>query len=487
MERKEKKPETITEGTARTITWSFARRSEKPFQLVKYFFITSFLVIFIFAAALTYTISEQSKTVLLKKTEEYARLVAENLNHQVFLQFVVPTTIRFGRVELRKKEQFKFLDLIVKNTIYGFHIEKVNIYDLINVLAYSTEQAMVGKKGLGGSDFEKAKTGKTTSRLISQKGEAFWEPAGTRKLITTIPFRVESPLVEKKGPILGVFEIHQDLTREYEEIRREQLLVVGLSAGIMALLFVMLLLIVKRGETLMHKRVQEQKKLEEKLHHSEKLASLGEMVSAVSHEIKNPLGIIMSTAEMLQKKTEGQNALGRLSSIIQDESQRLNGIVNEFLNFAKPQVPRLEPLEIREVMEKIADHLTLSAEKQNVIIYKHFDSPKERVLLDSQLFYQAVLNVMMNALQAMNEGGTLKVGTRYQQKGVWVVIEDSGEGMDPEQMNRIFDPFFTTKDQGSGLGLSIVKNIMESHRGNIQVDSEKGKGTRVSLYFPGGG
>ncbi len=145
----------------------------KPFKLVKYFFLSSFIVMLIFAVSLTLIITQRSKEALLKKTEAFAVLLAENLNHQVFFNFILPIALQRKEVRLRDPEQFKQLDLIVRNTIHSFKIEKVNMYDPFNVIAYSTDRTLVGKKGLGGTDFKKAMVGKYTSRLISE--EVFWK------------------------------------------------------------------------------------------------------------------------------------------------------------------------------------------------------------------------------------------------------------------------------------------------------------------------
>ena len=122
----------------------------------------------IFAFSLAYLITQRSEKALLKKTEAFALLLAENLNHQVFFNFVVPVTFKFGQVQLRNTDQFNLLDQLIRNTLYSFKIEKVNIYDPRNVLAYSTDRSLVGKKEVGGTDYKKAMKGQHSSRLISE-------------------------------------------------------------------------------------------------------------------------------------------------------------------------------------------------------------------------------------------------------------------------------------------------------------------------------
>ena len=353
----------------------------KPFKLVKYFFLSSFMVMLIFAFSLAYLITQRSEETLLKKTEAFALLLAENLNHQVFFNFVVPVTFKFGQVQLRDQDQFNLLDQIIRNTLYSFKIEKVNIYDPRNVLAYSTDRSLVGKKEVGGTDYRKAMKGQHSSRLISE--DAFleiWprEVPPTKKLITTMPFRVESPTAKRTGQILGVFEITQDISGDYQDILWDQYLLVLISVILILLLFVVLLFIVKRGETIIEKRAEERKKLVEKLHQAERMASLGAMIASVSHEIKNPLGIIRSTSDLLEKKVRQYDPENQLASVIGEESQRLNRIVTEFLDFARPQVVQYQPTDLGKLLEKNLHFLEPEISKQGVTVTRDFP-PRRRL------------------------------------------------------------------------------------------------------------
>ncbi len=443
----------------------------------------------IFAFSLAYLITQRSEKTLLKKTEDFALLLAENLNHQVFFNFVLPVTVKFGQVQLRNTDQFNLLDQIIRNTLYSFKIETVNIYDPRNVLAYSTDRSMVGKKEAGGTDYKKAMKGKYSSRLISE--DVFMEIwprklPPTKKLITTIPFRVESPTAKRTGQILGVFEITQDISGDYQDILWDQYLLVLISVVLILLLFVVLLFIVKRGETIIDKRAEERKKLVEKLHQSERMASLGAMIASVSHEIKNPLGIIRSTADLLEKKIRQYEPENQLASVIGEESVRLNRIVTEFLDFARPQVVQYLPLEIEALLEKNLQFLDPEIQKQGVTVTKFFSPSAQPLFGDPDLLYRTFLNILLNALQAMPEGGILSLTVRHQPQEVEVEISDTGSGFSPEALEKAFDPFFTTKEKGSGLGLAIVKNTIEAHQGRISLENGVHGGVAVRIVLPRG-
>ncbi|OGP52233.1 MAG: hypothetical protein A2Y79_13170 [Deltaproteobacteria bacterium RBG_13_43_22] len=458
----------------------------KPFKLVKYFFLSSFIVMMIFAISLTLLITQRSKEALLKKTEAFAVLLAENLNHQVFYSFVLQMALHRKEVRLRDPKQFKWLDLIVRNTIFSFKIEKVNMYDPSNIIAYSTDRTLVGKKGLGGTDYKKAMSGKNSSRFVSEDGLLKIRPGGgaaTRKLVTTIPFRVE-PTSKPGNPVLGVFEITQDISKDYEGIIWDQYLMVLLSIGLMVILYLILLFIVKRGEIIIERRTEEQKRLVEKLHQSERMATLGEMIASVSHEIKNPLGIIRSTADLLEKKVVQLEPQNQLASIIREESDRLNRIVTEFLDFARPQIPKMDSIRIETILEKTLHLLGTELARRRITVQKDFIPGSQTIPVDQDLLYRAFLNILLNAVQAMPEGGTIGVVVRYNSQGAEIEIKDSGTGLSEEELSKAFQPFYTTKEKGSGLGLAIVKNIIEAHNGTIRmVNSSKG-GTSVVIQLP---
>ncbi len=458
----------------------------QPFRLVKYFSFTSFLAVLVFTSVLSAFIIQRAKAVFLKKTEESAHILAANLNHQVFYQFVVPTAVKYGQIQLRNPDQFELLDKVVRATIHSFKVDEVIIYSPSGVVTYCTRRAIVGTRHELSRELKSALSGKTASRIVSR--DVGWPLAlfpEEGKLTTLIPFRAETPLSPRQGPVLGVFEITQDLTDDYRSFTSFQYQVVGFSVAVMGLLFFVLRAIVIRAEHIIDRNWQEQKRLEEQLNQSERLASLGEMVAAVSHEIRNPLGIVCSTAELLKNKLEGGSA--RLAEVIMEEARRLNGIVTEFLDFARPQVPRPERCRPRDILERNLEFLRPEMEKRGIELVSELGGEAE-LQADAGLLYRAFLNVLMNAVQAMPEGGRLSLRSSLLRGGAMVVVvEDTGGGIPEERLRKVWNPFFTTKDKGSGLGLPIVKNIIEAHGGSVDIESEEGEGTRVTMTLPKGG
>ena len=328
--------------------------------------------------------------------------------------------------------------------------------------------------------------GKSTSKLI-QNGNWFKILLGfpqNSRLISFAPLRAEQPLSRISGPVLGVVEIVQDLTEDYKSIFDFQIRVVITASVVMGALFLVLLFVVKRGESIIERRAQERLKLIEQLNRAEHLSTLGEMVAGISHEIRNPLGIIRSSSELLKKKMAGRDPSSSIPDIIIEESVRLNNIITDFLNFAKPKSPYLTACHIENVLEKNINFLAPQIKKEGYIIKKHYDNDLPEINADADMLYQAFLNILINAMQAMSEGGTIYVKVSAGDNTVTIVFEDEGEGIPKDIMEKIWDPFFTTKAKGTGLGLGIVKNIIESHNGSVSIDNKPVAGTRVEVILP---
>ncbi|WP_456385160.1 two-component system sensor histidine kinase NtrB [Desulfolithobacter sp.] len=462
----------------------------QPFQLVKYFAFTSLSVILIASLVLSWVVSNKARQVLLARSEAYSLLFAENLNRQVFLQFVLPTVVRYGRIALSNEEQFARLDMIVRNITRGMGIDSVTIFDSReNIISYSTRTELVGKRNVGGVEYQKALQG-GNSTVLESRGTIFnllpGTPPVTCKLKTYIPFRQEHQFGERSGTIMGVIEVVKDLSGDLRAIIEMQARIIVLSLAIMGMLFGVLGLIVARGKRILEERAEERRRLEKKLHETQRLATLGKMVAAVSHEIKNPLGIVRSTAEILSKRIS-RVAPGNehLADIIVEETTRLDNIVREFLDFARPRDPKMEKGSLNELILRVTRFMEQELEKHGVILNMQLYPHLPDVVMDSEQIYQVLLNMMFNAVQAMPEGGTLTLTTLPCASGAGVILKvaDTGVGMEQEKVEQIFTPFFTDKNRGTGLGLAIAKNIVEKHGGRIEVESRQGEGSVFTVYL----
>lgn len=458
---------------------------ERPFELVRYYSITSLVIIVLFALAVSWVVSEGMVRLVRAKQEQFALLLAENLNHQVMVRFVVPVLRDYGRINVGRPEQFKLLDAVVRNTIHSFHVARLDIEDLEGNIIYSTSPEYISRVGEEGRAFEEAVTGGHFSRLVPPVGVFDWAVATPRYLQLFAPLRDERRRTAELGPPRAVFVITLDVTPDFERIRANQLLVAGILLVMTAVLFVILRSIVSRGQRLMARQAELQARLREELNQARRLASLGRMVAGVAHEIRNPLGIIRSTAELLGRRVE--EGAGQLAQVIVEESSRLNQIVSEFLDFARPQQPRPAPTDIPALAGRILKAVEPEAQRLGVELELKASGPAI-AMADEQMIYRALMNMLTNALQAMEDGGKVVVEIqRLEEPGrsvVEIAVGDSGPGVAPELAEQVFEPFFTTKDKGTGLGLAIVAAIVRAHGGTVGLTRSDMGGARFVIRIP---
>jgi signal transduction histidine kinase len=252
---------------------------------------------------------------------------------------------------------------------------------------------------------------------------------------------------------------------------------------------------IKRYQELAETLAETNRKLEqaqEEARRSERLAALGQMSAGLAHEIRNPLGVIKGSAEMLHQKLGESNPLAsELAGYISSETNRLSALVTRFLDFARPLHLELAPQEITAVLDRSLHSVSLMFKDEPVRVERQYQANLPLVPLDESLSEQAFVNLMQNAYDAMgSSGGTLRVtaarANGANRDGVEVRIEDTGPGIPPELREQIFNPFVTTKKTGVGLGLSIVSRIIDGHHGTIRVETggdDRG-GARFVVFFP---
>jgi two-component system sensor histidine kinase HydH len=223
---------------------------------------------------------------------------------------------------------------------------------------------------------------------------------------------------------------------------------------------------------------------------SERLAALGQLTAGLAHEIRNPLGIIKGSAEMLNQKLASANPLAaELAGYISSEVNRLSALVSRFLDFARPLQAETRPMEVTEVLDKALRPVEEQWRGGKVTVERAYPKGLPLVPLDATLCEQVFVNLVQNAFEAMGEdGGTLRLEVAQREdgnrRGVEVRIQDSGPGISPELREQIFNPFVTTKSTGVGLGLSIVSQIMDEHHGSIRLLDTGGQGAGFGLFFP---
>lgn len=229
------------------------------------------------------------------------------------------------------------------------------------------------------------------------------------------------------------------------------------------------------------------KALEAEVAQRERLSTLGNMAATVAHELRNPLNSVSMGLQRLKgefRPTRDEEQYSRFIELMRSEVERLNLIVEEFLSLARPMEIKPEPVRIDELLKEMAVLIESDARSKKVEIKVVVppDLPAARV--DRNYFKQALLNLILNGIQAMPQGGVLTLETNVSRGHMVVSVADTGEGIPEDVLPQIFEPYFTTKTKGAGLGLPIARRIVETHGGTLTADSKVGQGTRFQVTFP---
>ena len=238
--------------------------------------------------------------------------------------------------------------------------------------------------------------------------------------------------------------------------------------------------------------VRNLRRIQAKLVKSEKLVSLGRMAAGVAHEIRNPLNTMNVTLGMLKRKIADKPEVIELAETISEEISRVDHFLSEFLSYSRQPPPKPIPTNVNEIIEDILSDCSIRPEGKGVVMESHLDHQVPLIPLDSFQIERAIKNVVINALEAMPEGGRLTITTKWypdketekSEGTLELSISDSGVGMKPGDLQNVFDPFYTTKEFGTGLGLPITQSILESHGGRIDIRTQTGEGTTVIITIP---
>jgi signal transduction histidine kinase len=278
------------------------------------------------------------------------------------------------------------------------------------------------------------------------------------------------PLADKRGA-LGILCVGTRKARRFSDA--ETRLFEGL-AGLAAAALQRTKLAVKLGQT------------EEELHQRERLSSLGMLAAEVAHEVRNPLAVIRMLWHTAIRGLQPSEEQGRDLQLIETKLGQMNGILDRVLNLARSADPQMGEVNAREVMEEVALLVRIKLSAAKIRLSLHFPEKETiRIRGDRSQLEQAVLNLVLNAQEAMGEGGCLKLTAMKRADEVVFSVEDSGKGMEKEVADRLFEPFLSRRPGGTGLGMALVRRTVEAHGGTLRIQSKAGKGTRVEMRLPG--
>lgn len=493
----------------------------KTFKLVRYVTIGS-IAFFIFAiAVLAFFLRQNGEANLLDMAEQnntrLSRLFAKTADTELQWMFSNPT------LTYDQNPDFDRFYKQVQANMDGLQVLKVKIFTPIGLTVFSTQVDQIGDDKSTNGGFVSAMKGVPKSELTHRDTfSAFEQEVEDKDVISSyIPIYFEG----SAAPV-GVFEIYSDVTPLLLKIEQEQLVVLALAAGLFILLWGGLFVVIQRADKKLQAQVEENQKSKLQLANSEKLASLGEMVAGISHELNTPIAFVQSnlslmvdTISEIAESAKLGSRLTRLCHGSEKDIIRLKMNANSVRSKTPSNDMDIEPEELRELVEQSLSGITLMSElvknlkeftrvdrtrtdsfdlnhgldnvhyivrsviPENVVIKKEFGPIPTIECMASQI-NQVFLNLIQNAAHAGATEVTLKSEAIDGQ--VCISIIDNGSGISDDVLPNIFDSFYTTKDRekGTGLGLYISKDIVESHGGDIEVETEIGKGTTFRVWLP---
>ncbi|MEE9260334.1 MAG: ATP-binding protein [Candidatus Scalindua sediminis] len=223
---------------------------------------------------------------------------------------------------------------------------------------------------------------------------------------------------------------------------------------------------------------------EEQLRHADRLSALGKLSAGIAHEVRTPLASIKGTAEIISDKFKPTDKEYEFAKILIKEVDRLDTVVAEFLDFARPKPPELKLADINDIIKSVLKLTEYEIAKSKISLRTRFEKSLPSIFVDPEQMKQVFLNLIINAIQAMPNGGTIEIESGQNTSDIVCKFTDTGTGISEEQQEKLFTPFFTSKESGTGLGLAIVHGILEGHKGKIKFTTKENQGTTFIISLP---
>jgi two-component system, NtrC family, sensor histidine kinase HydH len=445
----------------------FPLQSEKSFNLIRWFSILSLVTIGIASVATSVWLSRFLSSHMLWRDAEVTMGFVESIAK---VQKAAPYFSGKMPIDSNWEEFFEHISGVSD-------VLRANAYSKDGNVIWSSDKTLIGKKFEDNDELDDAFKGQLViGGGITSKDKL---PKAEHVHLSDAPIRyVENyvPLRDQGGEVVGVIELYRTPTALYETINKGKKYVWlgGIASGLF--LYAMLYWMVRRAS----RTIAQQ---QEQIVQAETMATIGELSGAVAHSIRNPLASIRSSAELIHEDSDG--AIKDTSGDIIAEVDRVEGWVRDLLLYARPISEKIKKECLNSIIKEALAGYERELEKRGITASANLGNNLPTVQGNAPLLLQVMNNLIANAMEAMPDGGRVSVSSELGPgPSVQVSVTDNGIGIAQEQIVKIFKPFHTNKPKGLGLGLALVKRIVERHGGNIEVDSKPGRGTTILLSFP---
>ena len=391
--------------------------------------------------------------------------------------------------------------------VEGLNIVKLNVFDLNGTTVWSTDSNTVGVTKRESTLLGKAFGGDTSSKLVKNLDVVHLD--GVERNIDVV--ETYMPLRETRGGrIIGAMELYRDIAEDVTlQVNDAKSMVLWTTVGTMGGLFLVLFGFIVVADTFIYRsrrrevavveeanrtledrvrqRTRELVEAQDQVVRTEKLAAIGQLSASVAHDLRNPLGAINNCVYYLKRRLAGTELaqsnprIGQFLGIVEEEVQHCNQIISDLMIFTRIQKPSLSPTNLAAAVQSSISRLD---SQEKIRIVRNFDTHLPEILADREQLHRVFINLILNAQDAMPEGGDLTITVRGVDGFAEVAFTDTGTGMDEETTKRIFEPLFTTKSMGTGLGLAVCQQIVSQHGGIINVVSAPGQGANFTIKLP---
>jgi signal transduction histidine kinase len=482
-------------------------------QLSRYFGLNFILLEILIVSAGGFVAYGLGRTNLIGVAEKNSAAVANHLAWVVDQFYMKPWELTFETFPYDNPIARRELSGIIQTFVSGFSVERVSIFDQNSKILYSTDSTRQGSTEAGNVQLRAALAGETVSTLVQELTPEHMPTASgaTDHLLAYIPVDAR---ISDTTKVRVAFEILLNVSDTYTKVVQLRYVILFSTMAMGFALFLVVYFIATRAdrtiaaenrermalaeqirkqneelETIVNQRTEQLRAAQASLVQVEKMAATGQLAAGVAHEINNPVGIIQNRLELLLEDLRASRPVPDMEAhlaLLHRHTDRISKIVSRLLSFARKTTTGKSELNLNSLVQGVVLLVGNQIEKRGISFTTEIEDGLPLIKGNNTELEQVLINLLVNAMDATERGGAVRLEARRANERVQIQVRDTGSGISPDHLTKIFDPFFTTKDvgAGTGLGLAITYRIVDDHDGTIVVASDPDHGTTFTVHFP---